>query len=139
MPVSKSRLRELGVEEDGSPWRTQEVEVVTVVDGGRERNCRVTARVYGSLAVHPGACKFYDGQWVITHLPTGMVVANVAAERDALRLGEALWSAACLALQRGSAIEVRAALPGWVIGWLAMCRTLGQYLDPSPFRKEGGK
>lgn len=128
IPSKKSRIEE-------DPWEQETIHITIVKDNGQEIHRDVEAFVYGSLAVHEGICIAYGDQQVITHVPTGTVVINVKTERDAKRIGEVLWTSACLAFREQTTEAVKAKLPEWVVRWLKLCRQLGQYRDPSSFRK----
>lgn len=59
-----------------------------------------------------------------------MLVCRVAAEDDARKIGEVLWSHACLALRYKTAPEIMDKLPPWVVNWVRACREAEAHIDP---------
>lgn len=91
----------------------------------------VEGKIYGSV----GVCQ--DGDWwKVVHTTTRRVIVVVRTEEDALRIGQTLWSKACLALRLAIREEVLERMPLWVKPWIKQCWKEECWVDSQPFIRE---
>lgn len=103
---------------------------------------KIGVRSLGSLATHPrvGNDKRNPRPWILTHLPSSLVIVSLDTEEDVARVGQTLWNhPACrkALLMHRTKEALQRALPSWVQSWIRKCALLGRWCDPAPF--SGGK
>lgn len=126
LPKKKSAI----VEE--SPWRERKIKVA--LENSLQRFATVIAKCLGEVAVFTGQVPLEGKEkWRVTSVTTGLLIALVNTEEDALRIGEQLWGSACLALREKTKEAINSKLPGWVKPWALACREAGAWLDPARF------
>lgn len=112
---------------EGPTWTDRTV-TITMVDGTQ---LRVKARVYGSIAVYPAAGSREVGRWAVGSTTTGLQVALMPTEEDALAIGRVLWERGCLAFRQLIRGKVLEKMPPDLLRWVFACRQAGKYL---PYR-----
>lgn len=116
-----------------SVWVKKNIEVIIVLEDGREKQKRLEAQCYGGIAVHPSTL---DGKlWTVTSVTTGLLVCSVKTEDEAKQIGYILWDHACLAFRCVDWEDVIGNLPKWVRPWIRACRSVLSYVDYKTYVK----
>lgn len=119
-------------------WRRINVGI-TIEDPetGRRHGVGTIVDALGELAVHRGVGTGDQSgkDYRVSHIPTGLLVARVATDRDAKLIASYLHHNAPEIFSQESQQDVKELLPSWVRTWVLACREARGYVDPSPYRE----
>ena len=117
-------------------WVDGKVTLVQVITQ-RRMNKVFNAKLFGNLAVHPTTLEggLDPNSFSLSSATTGLLIATVDREQDAMRIGELLHAESNDAFSHDDHVDVLAALPKWLYHWIRACRVARAWVNPESFRK----